>query len=412
MGSALAAHWGLDPSIDFLNHGSYGACSRAVLDAQAALRDRMEAEPVRFLGRELEDRLADARQVLGAFVGADPDDLAFVANATTGVNTVLQSLRFDRGDELLTTDHEYNAILNAMRAVAARDGARVVVAHVPFPIGDPAEVVAAILGAVTERTRLALISHVTSPTALIFPAADLVRELSARGVDTLLDAAHSPGMVPLDLNAIGAAYTTGNAHKWLCAPKGSAFLHVRRDRRDRIRPLVISHGANDRRPDRSRFRAEFDWTGTSDPTAALSIPGALRFLGELRPGGWPELMAANRDRALAASDILCQALGIEPTAPPSMIGAMAEFPLPRDLAPDLPPDVERRLFDEYRIEVPVVSWPVAAALGPDERPQARLIRISAQAYNDRSQYERLAEALRRMSAATAQPGSGRVASAE
>jgi isopenicillin-N epimerase len=407
-GSALAAHWGLDPSIDFLNHGSFGACPRQVLRAQAAWIERMEAEPVQFLWHDLEGLLATSRAALAGFIGADPDDLAFVANATTGVNTVLQSLRFDRGDELLTTDHEYNAIINAAGAVAIRDGARVVVAHVPFPIRDPAEVIAAVLAAVTDRTRLALFSHVTSPTALIFPAADLVRELAARGVDTLLDAAHSPGMVPLDLNAIGAAYATGNAHKWICAPKGSAFLHVRRDRRDLIRPLVVSHGANDTRSGRPRFRAEFDWTGTADPAAALSIPEALRFLGQLLPGGWPALMAANRELALAGSDIVTDALGIEPPAPPSMIGAMAAFPLPADF----PEDVDVRLFHEFRIEVPLVSWPVPAALGPDDWPRANLLRISAQAYNDRSQYERLAQALRAMPPTRPQPESGRVVSAE
>ncbi len=239
-GSPQAARWGLDPSIDFLNHGSFGACPRDVLEFQAALRDRMEAEPVQFLGL-----LAGSREALAAFIGASPDDLAFVTNATTGVNTVLQSLRFGRGDELLTTDHEYNAILNAARAVAARDGAQVVVAHVPFPIGDPADVIAAVLGAVTDRTRLALISHVTSPTALIFPAAELIKELTARGIDTLLDAAHSPGMLPVDLNAIGAAYATGNAHKWICGPQGPARSHpaarrIARGQRNAGGPVALS----------------------------------------------------------------------------------------------------------------------------------------------------------------------------
>jgi isopenicillin-N epimerase len=408
MRSALADKWGLDPSVDFLNHGSFGACPREVLAIQAALRDRMEAEPVRFLWRELETLLGESRNALAPFIGVDPDDLAFVTNATTGVNTVLQSLRFEPDDELLTTDHEYNAVLNSLHVVAARDRARVVVAHVPFPIREPSEVTAAVLGAVTSRTRLALVSHVTSPTALVFPAADLVRELEARGVDTLLDAAHSPGMVPVDLGGIGAAYSTGNAHKWLCAPKGAAFLHVRRDRRDRVRPLVISHGANDPRTDRSRYRAEFDWTGTADPTAVLSIPGALRFVGGLLPGGWPEIMSRNHELALDASRIICDALDIAPPAPAAMIGAMAAFPL----TAQLPDDLDARLFDEHKLEVPVTSWPVPAALRPDARPQARLLRISAQAYNDRSQYERLAEALLSMSAAPAQRALGRVASAE
>ncbi|HEY0443205.1 MAG TPA: aminotransferase class V-fold PLP-dependent enzyme, partial [Candidatus Limnocylindrales bacterium] len=222
--------WLLDPAVTFLNHGSYGACPRPVLEAQAAWRERMEREPVRFLGRDLERFLEAARADVGAFLGANPDDLAFVTNATTGVNTVLRSLRFEPGDELLATDHEYNATLNALAEIAARDRATVRIAHVPFPLRDPDQVTAAILGAVTPRTRLLLVSHVTSPTGLVFPLGDIVRELAARGVDTLVDAAHSPGMVPVDLDALGAAWWTGNAHKWLCAPKGAAVLHVRRDR--------------------------------------------------------------------------------------------------------------------------------------------------------------------------------------
>jgi isopenicillin-N epimerase len=344
-----ARHWLLDPTITMLTHGTFGSTPRVVLDAQTAWRERLEREPVRFLDRELEENLAIVRARLGAFLGASPEDLAFVGNATTGVNTVLHALRFDRGDELLTTDHDYNAVLNALHHVADRDGARVVVAAIPFPISSSDEAVDPILAAVTARTTLAVVSHVTSPTALVLPIDRIVRELADRGVDTLVDGAHAPGQVPLDLDGIGAAYTTGNAHKWLCAPKGAAYLHVRADRRDRIRPLVISHGANERRTDRSRFRAEFDWMGTGDPTAILSIPAALDFLGSLRPGGWPALMAANHALALEARDRLSHALGIDPPAPDEMIGAMTALPLPVDL----PWDVKARLYDEYRIEVPV-----------------------------------------------------------
>jgi isopenicillin-N epimerase len=387
-----AVHWTLDPTVAYLTHGTFGAAPRVVLEAQRAWQDRMERQPVLFLDRDLEPLMADVRVRLGAFIGAQPEDLAFVTNATVGVNTVLRSLRFTPGDELLSTDHEYNATLNALRDVAARDGARVVIARIPFPIGSADEVAEAILGAVTSRTRLALVSHVTSPTALVFPIERIVRELADRGVDTLVDAAHAPGQVPLDLDTLGAAYATGNAHKWLCAPKGAGFLHVRADRRERIRPLIVSHGANDRRTDRTRFRAEFDWTGTTDPSAVLAITAALDFLGGLRAGGWPELMASNHALVLTGRDRVCDALGIEPPAPDAMLGAMAAVPLPGEL----PRDVKARLFDDHRVEVPVSSWPVDAALEPGMTPRARLLRISAQAYNDVGQFEELASALRSM----------------
>jgi isopenicillin-N epimerase len=380
--------WPLDPAVVFLNHGSYGACPRAVLAAQARLRERLEREPVLFLSRELEGCLDEARAALGAFVGASPDDLAFLPNATTGVNTVLRWLDLHPGDEILATDHAYNACRNAVDAVALRAHARVVVAPVPFPLGGSGEVLEAVLGRVTPRTRLALLDHVTSPTGLVLPIERLVRELAARGVDALVDGAHAPGMVTLDLGALGAAYYTGNCHKWMCAPKGAGFLHVRPDRQAGVRPLVISHGANSRRADRSRFRLEFDWLGTVDPTAYLTVPEAIRYMGSLLPGGWPALMAHNRSTALAARDRLCAALAVLPPAPDAMVGALAAVPLPRGFgyAPrDGEPDpLQTALFDRFGLELLVFTWPALAT---------RILRVSAQVYNHAADYERLAEAL-------------------
>ncbi len=381
--------WSLDPAVVFLNHGSFGACPTEVLCHQASLRAEMEAEPVRFLSRELDERLDHARHRLATFVGADPDDLAFVVNATSGVNMVLRSLVWQPGDELLTTDHAYNACRNALDFVASRAGARVVVVTVPFPLGSADEVVEAVLAAVTPRTRLALLDHITSPTALILPIGRLIADLSERGVPVLVDGAHAPGMVPLDLGTLGAAYYSGNCHKWLCAPKGAAFLWVRRDRQADVRPLTISHGANAVRPGRSRFRLEFDWTGTDDPTAWLTVPRAIDYLGTLVPGGWPALMARNRALALDARRLLCAAVGSAPPCPDEMVGSIASVRLPDGQATEtgwrrLDP-LQRRLFEEWNIEVPVMTWPTAPH---------RLLRISAQLYNERHHYTRLAEALK------------------
>jgi isopenicillin-N epimerase len=339
----------------------------------------------------MEKELDAARESLAEFVGTDRDDLVFVQNATSGVNTVLRSLEFQRGDELLVTDHEYNASRNALNFAAERAGARVVVARIPFPFRDAEEIIAPILKCVTRRTKLALIDHVTSQTGVVFPVGKIVRALSARGVDTLVDGAHAPGMVPLNLRRLGAAYYTGNCHKWICAPKGAAFLRARRDRQKLIRPLTISHGANSRRKDRSRFLLEFGWQGTPDPSAFLSVKEAIRFMGSLLPGGWPEVMARNRALALAARKLLCDALEIDEPCPAEFIGSLAAVPLPdgpRRQWPRLPfneSPLQDALRTKYKIEVPIISWPA---------PPRRLLRVSAQVYNALPQYERLAEALR------------------
>jgi isopenicillin-N epimerase len=380
--------WALDPSVVFLNHGSFGACPSEVLRQQAVLRAEMEAEPVRFLSRELDDRLDVARAALASFLGADPDDLAFVTNATSGVNAVLRSLTLAPGDELLTTDHAYNACKNALEFVAGRSGARVVIATVPFPVASPDAVIEAVLARVTSRTRLALVDHVTSPTALVLPVERLIAELSRRGIDVIVDGAHAPGMVPLDLGTLGATYYSGNCHKWLCAPKGSAFLWVRRDRHADVHPLTISHGANARRPGRERFRLEFDWTGTSDPTAWLTVPKAIAYVGGLLPGGWPAVMARNHALAIEARRQLCDVAGTPPPCPDTMIGSLASIVLPDGPTTDIfwrnPDPLQGRLFDHWKVEVPVMSWP---------SPPRRLVRISAQLYNERAHYARLAEAL-------------------
>ena len=384
----MKEQWTLDPSITFLNHGSFGATPRVILEKQSGYRARLEAEPVRFMVRELEPLLDDNRRALAEFIGADFEGLAFVPNATAGVNAVLRSLDLDKHDELLVTNHEYNASRNALDYNAGLEGAKVVCVEVPFPIESPEVVVERVLAGVTERTRLLLIDHITSPTGLIFPIERLVAEMNARGIDTLVDGAHAPGQIPLDLRAMGVAYYTGNLHKWVCTPKGAGFLYVRENRRYQIRPAIISHGANATRTDRSRFLLEFDWTGTFDPTAWLCIGDSLRFMLSLADGGWPEVMRRNHDLALRARDILCDVLGIAHPAPDSMIGSMAAVPLPpggetvtRWLQGD---PLQDELLEKYSIEVPINAWPA---------PPARVLRVSAQLYNSVDEYAKLASAL-------------------
>jgi len=388
--SPFASHWALDPDVVFLNHGSFGACPLPVLSYQSRTRARLERGPVHFLVRELTPLLDDARAALAEFVGVDADDLTFVRNATTGVNTVLRSLSFEPGDELLTTNHEYNASRNALDFVAGRSGASVRVVEVPFPITSGDDIVSRIEEAVTPRTKLGLFDHVTSLTGVVLPIERICRALGERGIDTLVDGAHAPGMLPLDIDSLGATYYTGNCHKWICAPKGAAFLWVRRDRQPEIRPLVISHGANADVSDRSRFRMEFDWTGTWDPSAYLAVPEALRFMGTLLPDGWCELMERNRDLALEARRILTEELDAPTACPDEMIGTLAAVPLGRGdyrfettaLAFD---PIEETLRERYRVEVPVLACPT----GP-----ASILRISAQVYNSPEQYAYLARAVR------------------
>jgi len=365
--------WALDPAVIFLNHGSHGACPNLVLDKQQQLRARLESNPVSFFRDEYEALLDQARDRLGQFLGAAAQDLVFVPNATTGVNTVLKSLPIQADWDLLTTNQTYNACRNALDVIAQTTGARVVVANLPWPVQDAAEIIQAIIGAITPQTKLALLDHVVSQTALILPLQQLVPQLSDRGIETLIDGAHAPGMIELNLSRLGATYYTGNCHKWLSAPKGAAFLYVQRDRQPQIRPLVISHGANSPRSDRCRFLLEFDWTGTADPTPYLSVPLAIDWISEQL--GWPELMASNHQKVIQARNHLCQTLGITPPSPDQMLGSMAALPINANTS------LQTWLMSDRQIEVPVFPW-----------QNHYILRVSAQIYNQPQEYEILAQA--------------------
>lgn len=393
LNQSFAEHWVLDADYDFLNHGSFGACPRVVLEAQRVIRDRMEAHPMRFMMDELEPLLDTARVALGKVVGAKGEDLVFVPNITHGVNTVLRSLELKPGDELLTTSHAYNACRMVLEFVAERSGAKVVVAEIPFPIEGPEVVIDAIESCVTERTVLALIDHITSPSALVFPIEEIVRRLQGRGVDVLVDGAHGPGMVELDIEKIGAAYYTANCHKWLCTPKGCGFLHVRKDKQEGVRPLCISHGANNPRVNRKRMLLEFDWPGTIDPSPYIVLPDAIRFLMGLYPEGLEGLMSRNHQLCVRAVKHLAGLLEVDLPAPESMLGSIASVRIPDEKQmPDaremvslsVVSPLQRRLYERHKIQTVLNYFPAAPV---------RYLRVAAQAYNTLEQFERLGEKL-------------------
>ena len=386
---SISQHWQLNPDIDFLNHGSFGATPTVIFDAQRNWIDQLERDPIRFLApeRELEPKLDHVRGRVAELVGATADCLAFVRNATDGVNAVLRSFRFQRDDEVVVTDHGYNACNNAVRFAAERWGARTRVARIPFPIGHADQVIEAIERELSARTRLLVVDHVTSPTGLVFPIERIIASARRHSVRVLVDGAHAPGMVPVDLKQLGADYYTANHHKWLCAPKASGFLYVDPRWQAEVRPTVISHGANRQPEGRSRFLTEFDWVGTFDPTPLLCVPQAIEFLSSLHGGGLQELMQRNREKALAAQQILSDALQIKPPAPASMIGSLVAVPLPESITRRFSDfaAIQRRLYENHRVEVPIF-------VGPDG--STGLLRVSLQAYNNIDQIERLADVLR------------------
>jgi isopenicillin-N epimerase len=368
--------WLLDPEVAFLNHGSFGATPRTVLAEQDRWRTRMERHPTHFMSEELPPALRAAAARLAAFVGARADDLVFVENATAGCNTVLRSLRLAPGDEILVTDHGYAAVRKAAEHAATRAGARVVEAAVPFPLDDPAKIVAAVAARIGPRTRLAVLDHVTSPTAVIFPVRELVAVFRAAGAPVLIDGAHAPGMLSLDVPSLGADWYTGNCHKWLMAPKGSGFLWAAPERQADTHPLVISHGFG------HGFTAAFDWIGTRDPTAWLSVPAAIDFHERLGA-----LALRERNAALAREQAtrLAQAWKTERGAPDALTGSMAavRLPLREPATAERAQELRKRLFEDHRIEVPVTAF--AGALWA---------RISAHAYNRPADYARLAACFR------------------
>ena len=382
----IADQFVINPEVVYLNHGSFGACPKAILDAQTKHRMEAERELVRFYVHDAWGKLDRSRNALSALVNCNPKDLVFVHNATTGVATVLENLDLQPGDELLVTNCEYQACLNNFDRIAKKTGARVVVADIPWPIEDEVDLVEAVHRKVTDRTKIALISLITSSTGIRFPVEVLIPSLKERGVETLLDAAHGPGCVPMDIAGWGAAYTTGNAHKWLCAPKGAAFLHVRADMQNGFVPLVVSNDALNleaasERTKRTPFQHAFDYCGTDDVSMYLTIADCIEWLEQANPNGIDGIMYRNHAVCQRAQKLICHALDVVPPVPESMLGPLATIDLPTgDLTAV---EIKKRLLEDYRIQVPVWGTPSGAIS----------VRISVQMYNTFEQYCYLANAL-------------------
>ncbi len=382
-------HWHLEKNVVHLNHGSFGACPIRILEGQHELRQKMEFNTLRFFDEELPDLLGKAREALGTFLGVPASDLAFVDNATTGVNTVLSNLGLVEGDRILVTDHGYKACTNAAHYFAGRVGADIDLINLPFPKSDSNEFVARILEACTARTRILLVDHVTSATGLIMPLERIIPAVRELGIKVLVDGAHAPGMLPLRLAELSADYYTGNCHKWMCAPKGTAFLYVKPENQSNFHPLTISHGMNRPIGDSSRFRLEFDWTGTRDMTGFCTLPALIDYMDGISDSGWAGIAARNHSLAVEARDLICQALDLETPCPVDMIGSLATICLPglENIAESGYQEVDplkEILRQQYGIEVSLSVW---------LSPTGRYLRVSTQLYNSLEDYERLINAL-------------------
>jgi isopenicillin-N epimerase len=383
--SNLRAQFLLGPDMTFLNHGSYGACPRPVFETYQRWQRELEQQPIEFLTRRAAGLLAGSRAALAAYLGVSRDDLVYFPNPTTALNMVARSLTLSPGDEILTSDHEYGAMDRTWTFICRETGAKYVRCPIPLPATSHADFVERFWSQVGPRTRAVFLSHITSPTALAFPAAEICRRARAAGILSIIDGAHAPGQVPLDLTALDADVYAGACHKWLCAPKGAAFLHAKPAVQEWLEPLVVSWGWGDdtiapRSGMGTRFVSFHEWQGTRDIAAFLSVPAAIRFQAE---HDWPTVRAACRALLVETLRRVEALTGLAPVCPdsPDWFTQLATTPLPDGVDADA---LKRRLWDEFRVEVPVMQW-----------NGRKLLRLSVQAYNTEADADRLIEALKR-----------------
>lgn len=396
--SDLAANWMLDPCLVFLNQGSYGATPRQVMAARMRYLEAVEQDPIRYLMQDAWRNLDRSREKLGELVNAPSADLVHMRNVTEAVATIVSNITLEPGDEIVANTHEYPACLAILEREAAKAGATVVKPHLPFPVANDDELYEAIMGAVTSKTRYCLVSHVTSPSAMVLPVARIVAAMRERGIETIVDGAHAPGFCEVDIAAINPAFYTANCHKWLCSPRASGSLYVRPDLQEGFRPLALSVNTKKPRKDRSFLHTEFDYVGTQDSSASFCLADAIDTVPTFIDGDWLTVRADNHAKTLAARDLLCDAFGVDAPVPDALLGSMATIPLPHHepvrgariaARPTLYADaMQDRLVEIHKIQVPVWSMEVTPGSAP-----MRFVRISCQLYNSPAQYEYLAEAI-------------------
>ncbi len=358
----------LDPEIHFLNHGSFGACPKPVFESYQDWQRRLERQPVLFLGRQYGSLLEESRAALGDYLNAAADDLVYIPNATHGVNIVARSLNLQPGDEVLTSDHEYGACDFTWDFICGKVGAKYIHQPIRLPVQAEDEIVSQFWAGVTKRTRFIYLSHITSPTAMRLPIEPICALARQAGILTVIDAAHSPGQIPVDLQALGADVVFGNLHKWMMSPKGAAFLYARREAQSILEPLVVSWGlgGNPEFTSGSRFIDLFQWTGTRDPSAALAVPDAIKFMEE---HDWENVRRECHALLTDAVERVCDLVKMPPLYPldGSFFSQMAIAPLPPEADLTI---LKARLYDEHQVEVPLMRW--------NDR---KFVRISVQGYN-------------------------------
>ena len=375
----------LRDDVAYLNHGSFGACSRPVFEEYQRLQRELEREPIDFMhfGRTWTaenwvTRMGYARRRFAEFLGCDRDELVYVPNATTGLNIVARSLKLEPSDEILATDHEYGALDRTWLFLCKQADTRYIRAELPLPLDDPEDVVEAIWSRVTDRTKVLFLSHITSPSGVILPIEPLIERARERGILTMIDGAHVPGQIDTDLHALGCDVWSGNAHKWLMTPKGSAALYVRKEMQHLVEPLVVSWGYEAMEPGPSRFVDEQEWTGTRDPSAYLAVPAGIDFFEE---HDWTTVRRQCHELLLEARERVLEVVGMPALCPPDpWLAQMCTLPLPNDIDTDR---LGQALRQDHDVEIPITNF-----------ADRKWLRISIQGYNTRDDVDRLVEALK------------------